>query len=104
MSSLGIKPFEVGVDRSIRPGDDHPTRFFSPCRRGDDRLEIHSCVEYLGMGHKGVQRNRQIGAKEFMKLRAIEKSEPICRRLHRGRFAEITWETLSVLRFTLSRI
>src|SRR5258708_5914672 len=104
MSSRGIKPFEVRVDRSIRPGDDHRTRFFSPCRPGNDRLEIHSFVEYLGVGHKGGQLNRQIGCKEKLKLRGVEKSEPICRRLFGVRFAEITGEELSVLRFTLSRI
>jgi hypothetical protein len=77
MSSRGIKPFEVGVDNSIRPGDDHRTRFFSPCRPGDDKLEIHSCVEYLGVGHKGGQLNRQIGCKEKRKLRGVEKSDSV---------------------------
>ena len=104
VGSRSIKPFEVGVDGSICPGDDHPTRLFSPCRRGDDRLEIHSCVEHLGSGHKGGLLNRQIGCKEKMKLRGVEKSKPICSRDHRGRLAEITWEALSVLRLTLSRI
>ena len=99
-----IEPFEVGVDNSIRPGDGHPTRFFSPCRRGDDRFEIHSCIEYLGSRHKGDLLNRHIGCKESMKLRGVEKSEPICRRLHLGKFVEITWEERSVLMFTLSRI
>src|ERR1700757_1524771 len=98
MSSLGIKPFEVGVDRSIRPSDHHPTRFFSPCRRGDDRLEIHSRVEYLRVGHKVGLLYRQIGCKEELKLRGIKVGEPICGRLFRVGFAEITWEELSVFR------
>src|SRR5258708_38030457 len=99
MSSLGIKPFEVGVDRSIRPGDDHPTRFFSPCRRGDDRFEIRSCVEYLGSGHKGGLPHRKIGCKVLMELRGIEVRETICRLLYRTRLAEGTREALSVVRF-----
>jgi len=64
-------------DSPISPGDDHPTRFLSPCRRGDDRFEIHSCVEYLGVGHESGLLNRQIGCKERWKLRGVEKSEPI---------------------------
>ena len=65
MSSLGIKPFEVGVDRSIRPGDDHPTRFFSPCRRGDYCLEIVRGVGNLRSRHEIGLLHRKIMAAKY---------------------------------------
>src|SRR3984893_17321042 len=104
MSSLGIKPFEVGVDRSIRPGDDHPTRFVSPCRRGDDCLEIIRGVGYLRSRHEGGLLRRQIGCKVLMELGGIEVRETICRLLYRTRLAEVTREALSVVRFVLSSV
>src|SRR5580704_8568424 len=104
IGSLGIKPFEVGVNRSIRPGDDHPTRFFSPCRRGDGRFEIRGSVEYLGSGHKGGLLRRQIGRKVLMKFGGIEVRETICRLLYRTRLAEVTREALAVVRFVLTSV
>src|ERR1700761_2825423 len=90
MSPLGIKAFEVGVDRSIRPGDDHPTRFFSPCRRGDDCLEIVRCVEHLRSRHESGLLHREIGCKVLMELVWIEVREAICCLLYRTRLAEVT--------------
>src|SRR5258705_6359477 len=104
MSSLGIKPFEVGVDRSIRPGDDHPTRFFSPRRRGDDCLEIACRVEYLRSRHESGLLHRKIGCKVLMELGGIEVRETICRLLYRTRLAEVTREALCVVRFVLSSV
>src|SRR6267154_3063528 len=104
MSSLGIEPFEVGIDRSIRPCDDHPTGFFSPCRRGDDCLEIVSGVGYLRARHESGLLRRKIGCKVLMELGGIEVRETICRLLYRTRLAEVTREALSVVRFVLSSV
>src|ERR1700733_3129516 len=104
MSPLGIKPFEVWVDRSVCPGDDHPTRFFSPSRRGDDSLEIVRCIEYLRSCHESGLIHRKIGGKILMELGGIEVREAICRLLYRTRLAEVTREALSVVRFILSSV
>src|SRR5882757_4406880 len=104
MSSLRIKPFEVGVDRSIRPGDDHPTRFFSPCRRGDYCLEIIRGVGYLRSRHESGLLHRKIGCKVLMELGGIEVRKTICRLLYRTRLAEVAREALSVVRFVLSSV
>src|SRR3981081_2188477 len=104
MSSLGVKPFEVGVDRSIRSGDDHPTRFFCPCRRGDDCLEIVRGVGSLRSRHESGLLHRKIGCKVLMELGGIEVCEAICRLLYRTRLAEVTREALSVVRFVLSSV
>src|ERR1700761_966587 len=104
MSTLGIKKFEVGVDRSARPGDDHPTRFLSPCRRGDDCLEVHSCVEHLRSRHESGLLRRQIGGEVLMELGWIEVREAICCLLYRARLAEVTREALAVVRFVLSSV
>src|SRR5580658_2358068 len=104
MSSLGIKPFEVGVDRSIRPGDDHPTRFFSPCRCGDDCLEIVRGVGYLRSRHKCGLFHRKIGCKVLKKMSGVEIREAICGLLYRTRLAEITREAPSVVRFVFSSV
>src|SRR5208282_2799473 len=40
LGSGGIPAFEVGVDRSVVSRYQHPARFASPRRRGDDCLEI----------------------------------------------------------------
>src|SRR6267142_1204592 len=39
-----------------------------------------------------------------MKLRGVNVSETICRLLYRSRFAEVTWEALSVVSFILSSV
>src|SRR5437879_4994498 len=39
-----------------------------------------------------------------MKLRGIEVSEAVCRLLYSARFAEVTWEALSVVRLVLSNV
>src|SRR5882762_148187 len=43
----GIPAFELRVDGSVCCRYQHPTRFASPRRRGDDGFEIVSCVEHL---------------------------------------------------------
>src|SRR5437762_11463825 len=39
-----------------------------------------------------------------MELRGVEVSETVCRLLYRSRFAEVTWEALSIVGLILSRI
>src|ERR1700722_5524332 len=83
MSSLGIKPFEVGVNGSIRPGDDHPTRFFPPCRRGDYCLEVVRGVGHLRSRHESSLLHRKIGCKVLMEPGGTEVRETIRRLLYR---------------------
>src|SRR4029077_2851170 len=82
----------------------HPARFASPRRRGDDCIEIGSCVEHLRSRHEGGLLRRQVGCEVLMKLRGVEVSETVCRLLYRIRLAEVTWEALSVASLTLSSI
>src|SRR6266496_4653453 len=39
-----------------------------------------------------------------MKLRGVEVSETVCRLLYRGRLAEVTWETFSVVSLIFSSV
>src|ERR1700722_2284139 len=104
MSSLGIPPFKVRVDRSVLRCDQHPTWFASPGRRGDDCLEIVGCVEYLRSRHECGLLRRQIGRKILAEPGGIEVRETIRRLLDRPRLAEVTWEALAVVRFVLPSI
>src|SRR4051812_7095124 len=101
---VGIPPLQIRIDGSIFRRYQHPTRFASPRRRGDDGLEILSGVEHLRSRHKRGLLARKIGREVFVKLRGVEISETVCRFLYRGRFAEITGKTLSIVGFILSRI
>src|SRR5512132_3671716 len=104
LRSFGIPPFEIRVDGSVFCRYQHPAWFASPYRRGDDRFEIVSGVEYLRSRHESGLLSRQVGGKVLMKLRGVEISETVCCLLYRCRFAQITWESLSVVSFILSRI
>jgi hypothetical protein len=104
VGSGGIPPFKVGVDGSVCPRHQHPAWFASPCRRGDDRFEIVSCVEHLRSRHKSGLLSRQIGCEVRMKLRGVEVSETVCRHLYRIRLAKITRKAFSGISLTFSSI
>ena len=104
VSSSGIPPFEVGVNRSVCSRYQHPAWFASPRSRGDDRFEIVSEVEYLRSCHESGLLSRQVGGEVLMKLRRVEVSETVCGLLYRTRLAEVTGEALSVVSFILSGI
>src|ERR1700716_2249930 len=104
VGSFGIPPFEVWVDGPVFCRYQHPARFASPRRHGDDCFEIVSCVEHLRSCHESGLLRRQVGCEVLMKLRGVEIGETVCRFLYRSRLAEITWEALSVVSFILSRI
>ena len=104
LGSLGIPPFEVGVDGSVFRRYQHPARFASPRSRGDDCFEIVSEVEDLRSRHESGLLSRQVGCEVLMKLRGVEVSETVGRLLYRTRLAEVTRESLSVVSFILSRI
>jgi hypothetical protein len=82
----------------------HPAWFASPPSRGDDRFEIHSCVEHLRSRHESDLLSWQVGCEVLMKLRRIEVSETVCRLLYRRRLAEVTWESFSIVSLILSSI
>ena len=67
-------------------------------------LEIVGKVEYLRSRHKGGLLSRQVGCEVLMKLRGVEVSEAIRGLFYRGRFAEVTWEALSIVRLILSSV
>src|SRR5258705_599390 len=101
VGSCGIPPFEVGIDGPVFCRYQHPARFASPCRRGDDRFEIVSKVEHLRSRHECGLLNRQICCKILVKLCGVEKSETVSCLLDRCRLAEVTWEALSVVSLIL---
>src|ERR1700730_3643094 len=104
MSPLGIPTFEVRIDGPVFCGYQHPTRFASPRRRGDHCFEIVSCVEHLRSRRESGLLWRQVFREVLLKLRGVEIGETICRLLYRSRFAEVTWETLSVVCLILSSV
>jgi hypothetical protein len=66
-------------------------------RSKDRRLRLPLCGSRLARhatvrGYKGSRLNRKIGYEIIMKLRGVEISKPVCRRLYCDRFAEIIWE------------
>src|SRR5580698_2751123 len=48
----GIPTFEIGVDRSVASGYQHPAWFAPPCRRGDHSFEVLGPVQYLRSSHE----------------------------------------------------
>src|SRR5882762_9207576 len=104
LGSFCIPPFEVGVDGSVFCRYQHPAWFASPRSRGDDCFEIVSCIEHLRSRHESGLLRRQVGCEVLMKLRGVEVSETVWRLLYRGRFAEVTWESLPVVSLVLSSI
>src|SRR5258707_10516326 len=104
LSPRGVSAFEVGTDRPVFCRYQHPAWFASPGSRGDDRFEIVSCVEHLRSRHERSLGSRQICCEVLMKLRGVEVSETVNRLFYRGRLAEITLESLSVVSLTLSGI
>jgi hypothetical protein len=89
----GIPAFEAGADGSIFCRYQHPARFASPRRRGNDRFEIVGCVEHLRSRHESSLLTRYVGGEVLMKLCGIEVSETVSRLLYRSRLAEVTWES-----------
>src|SRR6185369_13370920 len=104
LRSLGIPPLQVGIDGSIFRRYQHPTRFASPRRCCDNSFEIVGGVEHLRSRHENGLLSRQVGCEILMKLRGVEVSETVCRRLYRARFAEVTWKAFSIVGLVLSRI
>src|SRR5437868_12011125 len=104
LRSLGIPPFEVGVDGSVFCRDQHPARFASPRGRRDDCFEIVGQVEHLRARHESGLLSRQVGCEVLMKLRGVEVSETVCSLLYRSRLAEVTGETFSIVSFVLASI
>src|SRR6266478_7874553 len=104
LGSCGVPPFEIRVDGSVLCRDQHPARFASPRRRGDDGFEIVGQVEHLRSRHESGLLSRQVGCEVLMKLRRVEVSETVRRLLYRSRLAEVTWEALPVVSLILSRI
>src|SRR6266481_476381 len=104
LGSCGVPPFEIRVDGSVLCRDQHPARFASPRRRGDDGFEIVGQVEHLRSRHESGLLSRQVGCEVLMKLRRVEVSETVRRLLYRTRLAEVTWETFSVVSLILARI
>src|SRR6266446_8190476 len=102
LRSFGIPPFEVGIDGSVLLRYQHPARFASPRRCGDDRFEIVSGVEHLRSRHERGLFRRQVGCEVFMKLRGVEVSETVSRFLYRSRLAEVTGKALSVVSLILA--
>src|SRR5450755_4702988 len=100
----GIPTFEIGVDRSVASGYQHPAWFISPRRRGDDSFEILSLVQHLGSCHEGGLLRREIGCEVFMKLLRVEVGEAVGCLLYRVRLAEVAGEALSVVRLIFSRV
>src|SRR5882724_2497976 len=104
VGSCGIPPFEVGVDGSVFCRYQHPARFASPRRCGDDCIEIGGCDEHLRTRHESGLLSRQVGCEVLMKLRGVKVSETVSRLLYRSRRAEATGESFSVVSLTLSSI
>src|SRR5580704_9795413 len=104
MSALGVPSFEVRADGPIPCRYDHPTRFASPRKRRDDRLEIVRSVEYLRSCHESGLLRSQICREVLVKLGRVEVRESICRPLYRTRLAEVAWEALSVVGLVLSSV
>jgi hypothetical protein len=104
LGSCGIPPFEVGVDGSVLCRYQHPARFTSPRRCGDDGFEIVSRSEHLRSRHESRLLSRQVGREVLMQLGGIEIGETICRLLYHSRLAEVTWEALTVVSLTLPSI
>src|SRR2546430_9216126 len=100
----GIPAFEVGTDGSVFCRYQHPTRFASPRRRGDDCFEIVGCVEHLRSRHESGLLSRQISCEVFMKLPGVEVSEAVSCFLYCIGFAEVTWKSFSVVRLIFSGI
>src|SRR5205807_109752 len=99
-----VPPFEVRVDGPVLCRYQHPARFASPRRCGDDCFEIVSQVKHLRSRHKSSLLSRKVGCEVLMKLRGIEVSETVCGLLYRSRLAEVTWKSLSIVSLILSRI
>jgi catalase len=104
VGSCGIPSFELGVNGSVLRRYQHPTRFASPGRHGNDRCEIAGCGEYLRSRHERGLLSRQVSSEVFMKLRGVEVRETIRRLLYRRGLAEVTRKPLSGHRLTLSSI
>src|ERR1700737_1319082 len=104
IGSCGIPPFEVGIDGSVFCRSQHPARFASPRRRGNDRFEIRSRVEHLRSRYESGLIGGQVICEVLMKLCGVKVRETVWSFLYRGRLAEVTWETLPVVRLILSGI
>ena len=104
LGSSGIPPFEVGIDGSVFCRDQHPARFASPRRRGDDCFEIVGQVEDLRSRHESGLLSRQVGGEVLMKLRGVEVSETVCCLLYRSGFAEVARERFPFVGLILSSI
>src|SRR6266478_9540803 len=104
LGSCGVPPFEIRIDGSVFCRDQHPARFASPRRRGDDGFEIVGQVEHLRSRHESCLLSRQVGCEVLMKLRGVEVSETVCRLFYRSRLAQVTWEAFSVVSLVLSII
>src|SRR6266481_1153731 len=104
LGSCGVPPFEIRVDGSVLCRDQHPARFTSPRRRGDDCFEIVGCVEHLRSRHESGLLSRQVSCEVLMKLRGVEVSETVCRLFYRSRLAQVTGEAFSVVTLILSSV
>src|SRR5437868_4571368 len=104
LGSFSVPPFEVRVDGPVLCRYQHPTRFASPRRCGDDCFEIVGQVEHLRSRHESSLLSRKVGCEVLMKLRGVEVSETVCRFLYRSRLAEVTRESLSVVSLVLSSV
>src|SRR5712671_3529818 len=104
LGSFGVPPFEVRVDGPVLCRYQHPARFASPRRCGDDCFEIVSQVKHLRSRHESSLLSRKVGCEVLMKLRGIEVSETVCALLYRVRFAEIARESFPVVRFIFASV
>ena len=67
-------------------------------------LKLSASVEHLRSRHETGLLSRQVGGEVLTKLRGINVGETVRCLLYRVRFAEITWETLSVVSLIFSSI
>src|SRR5713226_5194841 len=104
VGSGGVPTFEVGVDGPVCSRYQHPAGFAFPCSRGDNCFEVVGEIGHLRSRHESGLLRGEVGCEVLMKLRGVEVSETVCRLLDRARFAEVTWETLSVIRLILSSV
>ena len=101
---LGIPAFEVGVDGSVCSRYQHPGWFAFPRSRGDNCLEVVAEIGHLRSRHESGLLGRKVSCEVLMELCGVEVSETVCRLLYCSRFAEVTWEALSVVSFIFSSV
>jgi hypothetical protein len=71
---------------------------------GDHCLEVVGDIGHLRSRHENGLLRREVRSEVLMKLCGVEVSETVCRLLYCSRFAEVTWEALSVVSLIFSSV